>query len=209
MAFYCRFQCHLMEGTSTYLIVLHTYWRSRRLMDDALNWWCCIFTLRVPNASSSCQYTHIHSFRSGNLWKESTNTWPSYELQTLYFMTGCRIIATAMPARWYAQLFYQYCSNGHVIHSHWTKAPNSGLMMPFGINIEVWPKYHHTEYDFFTLYIYIYLYTYTDGSLIGTVSISGPRAALQRRRQNVGHSPTESGTDFWALCTTSATLGPL
>ena len=72
----CRFHCHLMEGTSTYLIVLHTYWRHRRLMDDALNWWCCIFTLRVPNASSSCQYTYIHSFRSGNLWKESTNTWP-------------------------------------------------------------------------------------------------------------------------------------
>ena len=27
--------------------------------------------------------------------------------------------------------------------------------------------------------------------------------------KNVGHSPAESGTDFWALCTTSATLWPL
>ena len=63
-------------------------------------------------------------------------------------------------------------------------------------NLVIWYKLIHTK-------VFIYL--------IGTVYISGPRAALQWRRQKCGSLTGRVGYRYniWALCTTSATLWPL
>ena len=46
-------------------------------------------------------------------------------------------------------------------------------------------------------------------SQFGPSTLAVPEQLSNGGGENVGHSPTESGTDFWALCTTSATLWPL
>ena len=44
---------------------------------------------------------------------------------------------------------------------------------------------------------------------LGPSALAAPEQLSNGGGKNVGHSPAESGTDFWALCTTSATLWPL
>ena len=44
---------------------------------------------------------------------------------------------------------------------------------------------------------------------LGPSALAVPEQLSNGGGKNVGHSPAESGTDFWALCTTSATLWPL
>ena len=44
---------------------------------------------------------------------------------------------------------------------------------------------------------------------LGPSALAVPGQLSNGGGKNVGHSPAESGTDFWALCTTSATLWPL
>ena len=44
---------------------------------------------------------------------------------------------------------------------------------------------------------------------LGPSTLAVPEQLSNGGGKNVGHSPAESGTDFWALCTTSATLWPL
>ena len=43
----------------------------------------------------------------------------------------------------------------------------------------------------------------------GPSALAVPEQLSNGGGKNVGHSPAESGTDFWDLCTTSATLWPL
>ena len=44
---------------------------------------------------------------------------------------------------------------------------------------------------------------------LGPSTLAVPEQLSNGGGKNVGHSPAKSGTDFWALCTTSATLWPL
>ena len=44
---------------------------------------------------------------------------------------------------------------------------------------------------------------------LGPSALAFPEQLSNGGGKNVGHSPAESGTDFWALCNTSATLWPL
>ena len=44
---------------------------------------------------------------------------------------------------------------------------------------------------------------------LGPSTLAVPEQLSNGGGKNVGHSPAESGTDFWALCTTSAILWPL
>ena len=44
---------------------------------------------------------------------------------------------------------------------------------------------------------------------LGPSTLAVPEQLSNGGGKNVGHSPAESGTDIWALCTTSATLWPL
>ena len=44
---------------------------------------------------------------------------------------------------------------------------------------------------------------------LGPSTLAVPEQLSNGGGKNVGYSSAESGTDFWALCTTSATLWPL
>ena len=44
---------------------------------------------------------------------------------------------------------------------------------------------------------------------LGPSTLAVPEQLSNGGGKNVGHSPAESGTDFWTLCTISATLWPL
>ena len=50
---------------------------------------------------------------------------------------------------------------------------------------------------------------YTLWGQLGPSALAVPEQLSNGGGKNVGHSPAEPGTDFWALCTTSATLWPL
>ena len=54
----------------------------------------------------------------------------------------------------------------------------------------------------------IYLYN-KNVIQLGPSTVAVPEQLYNGGCKNVGHSQAESGTDFWALCTTSATLWPL
>ena len=61
----------------------------------------------------------------------------------------------------------------------------------------------------YTFRLFVTKYFWYANAQLEPSTLAVPEQLSNGGGKNVGHSPAESGTDFWALCTTSATLWPL